>query len=43
MHNLPSYNIGIYITVKNAVFWDVMLCGSHRNQRYEGTSVASYC
>jgi hypothetical protein len=23
--------------MKNAVFWDVTLCGSHKNQRFGGT------
>jgi hypothetical protein len=25
------------VTTKNAVFWDVMPCGSCENQRFEGT------
>jgi hypothetical protein len=25
------------VTMKNAIFWDVMLCGSCKNQRFRGT------
>jgi hypothetical protein len=25
------------VTMKNAVFWDVMLCGSYKNQRFGET------
>jgi hypothetical protein len=40
------FEVFMAVTMKNAIFWDVMLCGSCKNQRFGGTyglqNVGSY-
>jgi hypothetical protein len=33
------FEVSMVVTIKNAIFWDVMLCGSCRSRRFGGT----YC
>jgi hypothetical protein len=38
--NLPKKKtilFTFYISIKNAIFWDVMPCGSRKNRRFGGT------
>jgi hypothetical protein len=32
-----KFEVFMVVTMKNAVFWDVMPCGSCKNQRFGGT------
>jgi hypothetical protein len=34
--NYARFKIFMAVTIKNAVFWDVMPCGSCKNQRFGG-------
>jgi hypothetical protein len=49
--NYVRFEVFMAVTMKNAVFWDVMPCGCCKNRRFGGTYhqgeenqlVASYC
>jgi hypothetical protein len=30
------FEVSTAVTMKNVIFWDVMLCGSFKNRRFEG-------
>jgi hypothetical protein len=35
--NYVRFEVFTAVTMKNGVFWDVMLCGSCKNRRFGGT------
>jgi hypothetical protein len=37
MYKYVRFEVFMAVTMKNAVFWDIMPCGSCKNQRFGGT------
>jgi hypothetical protein len=37
LQNSVRFEVFTAVTMKNGVFWDVTLCGSSKNRRFEGT------